>query len=278
MRVVCSMMVAALLPASAMAEKVKPDFTAPTEVKMFESIRLVNGKGKIKGGSCADAAAAAMADMQAMAAKKKHPVIVALYDERPKFDLSATVDEVTCEAKGKNMLVKMEGMAIREGGSSAFPTISPERTIAIADALVVEGAMVQVQLQWTNIEDRQGQLYYKAGSSRDEVFDRTWTKNSRGVELFRSDISRQARAIGASLTSVPEVSGVHLYASCKYINKKGEEKSESWNFYVTTEATTQFSEGNMSEQEFVNSGTLLHAYAGKPEVKTDIDFVLADAR
>lgn len=265
-------------PVVATAGSAPSGFEAPAEVQMFESIRLIDGKGRVKGDSCADAVAAAVADVEAAAGQKKHPTIVALYDERPKDDLSATATEISCEVKGKKTVAKVEALAIRSGSDGAFPMVSPERVVEIADALVVEGAMVQLQLQYTDIVSLNGELYYETRSSRDEVFDKTVTKNSRIVELFRGEWSERMRGLAGTLAEVEELEGMHFSATVKYLNKKSEESTETWELFVPTAAAAAFGSAEMSEQELIEASVLTHAYSGKPAVKSDIDFVLADAR
>jgi hypothetical protein len=260
----------------ASAEPIALDFQPPAEVSLFESLRFVDGKGKVKDGTCQDALVAAKADAVTAAQKKEHATIVAMYNggERKSW---ARVTEVACEVKGKFSEVKVEALAIREGTDPAFPRITSDRVLEIADVVVNETAMVQLQLQGFNLEPYKGGVYYQAlGLKREEAFAEKQNRNTRAVIVYREAITPNMTALATRIQGVPEISGFHVSVVASHLNKKGEPETEVYHLYAPTDAALGFANGDLTEQELIERGAFLYADGTAPPVKMDISFV--DAR
>lgn len=270
-----STILAILAPSLASAQTVSTGFEPPAEVGLFESIRFVDGKAKIKGGSCEDAVAQAIEEMREKAQKKKHPEVVAVYTDRPKDTNFVSHPEVACETKGKNTLVKVEGLAVRPGMDEAFPKVSGERTAEIAGALTAPGGMVQMQLQAIDLVPYKGGVYYRATRAREEVWPYGSNRNTRAVTLFREQITPGIAYLAELTAQVPEVTGVYVIGQAT-IMEKGEEVSEYFHLYVPTDAAVKFSAGDITEQEVIDAGSFLHQKPGGRPVKMDISFVDAE--
>ncbi|MEO0604669.1 MAG: hypothetical protein AAF211_24760, partial [Myxococcota bacterium] len=243
---------------------------------MFESIRLVDGKGKVKGGSCKDAVDAAMADMREKAEKKKHPTLVGVYDDRPKQGLTKYSEEVTCEVKGKNTMAKVEGLAIRSGDPASFKPITGTRVAEIGDALISEGIAIKLQLAGLDFEGYKGSTYWRTLKEREDVFGKKANRNTRAVTVFRELITPSIPGLAEYFTPVPEIGGLHVVASAKRINKKNEEVEESFHLYIPVEGASQFANGDISEQELIDAGRFMYADGSSNPVKMDISFIDAE--
>ena len=268
-----------LVPTTALAENVPNPFQEPAEVTMFESIRIVTAKGKVKKGTCKEAAAAALADAEDNARRKTHATLIALYGERPKHGNWEPPAELYCEVKGKNSIVKAEALAIRLGSGDAYMNVTPQRVREIADAVIADGMMVQLQLQAFNVEDYKGQLYYRTvGMSRsdEQMFTKRQNRNTRAVMVYREHITPAIESLASLVEPVNEISGIHVSVSAKRMNKKDEVKTERFHLYVPTQSALGFAAGDITEQELINSGSFLYANGTSNPVKMDISFIDAD--
>lgn len=271
-----STLFALLAPSLAFAQSnVATGFEAPGDVALFESIRFVDGKAKIKGGSCEDAVAEAIAEMQAKAQKKKHPVVVAVYDERPKDANFMSHAEVACETKGKNTMVKVEGLAVAPGQDAAFAKVPGERIAEIAGSLTSGGGMVQAQLQAIDLIAYKGGVYYRTTRSREDVWPYGPNRNTRAVTLFREQITPGIEYLSGLVEPVPEIKGVYVIGYAK-IMEKGEEVDERFHLYLPTASAVSFAAGDITEQEVIDAGAFLHQKAGGRPVKMDISFIDAE--
>lgn len=267
---------AATVSTSALAEPVKLDFQPPAEVSMFESLRFVDGKGKLKGGTCEEAVTAALADARTNAASKRHPTVVAVFDQGKRGNW-ARPENVECEVKGKNIVVSIEALAIREGTDPAFMKITSDRVLEIADIIVIEGAMVQLQLQTFDLEAYKGGAYYRTvGLTREEVFPPDANRNTRAVTVYREQITPQIEELAKRIQGVPEIAGFHVAVGATAMNKKGETEGEAFHLYAPTDAALAFANGDITEQQLIESGAFLYADGNSNPVKMDISFVMAE--
>lgn len=262
---------------TAQAKDVAHGYTGPEQVKMFESLRFVDGKGKLKGGSCEEAAKVAVTDLTETASKKNHPVVLRVYDERPRNGWVQD-ETVSCEEKGKKILVKIQGLALRPGSTEGFQEVSTDRVIEIVDSVIDQQMAVQLQLTTFDIEDYKGELYLRQlGLEREEPFARDANRNTRAVKVYRDQITPRIEAMASHIEGAqPEISGIHTSVKAQRYNKKGELEDEYYHLYVPTAAALGFANGDFTEQELINQGSFLYGDGGKKPVKMDISFIDAE--
>ncbi|MBW1879599.1 MAG: hypothetical protein JRJ84_14650 [Deltaproteobacteria bacterium] len=263
-----------LVSAPALATTVATDFQPPDEVPMFESARLIPAKGKAKG-SCEEALALAMTDLEAKATKKKHPQIISLYEDKPE-DSWASAAELPCEIKGdpsnpKGATVKLEALAVRTGEGDAFAPVAGTRITEIVAALTPGGMGITGRVAALSFEDFKGALYYTVRMSREDTFASSVNRNTRAVTVYREVMTPNLGGYVEKLQGVTEAAGLHLRVTCKRVHE-GEEKYESFHLYAPTDLAAQFVAGDISEQELSDGSAVMYE-SGGTTVKMDISFV-----
>jgi hypothetical protein len=264
-----------LVSAPALATTVATDFQPPDEVPMFESARLIPAKGKAKG-TCEEALALAMTDLEEKATKKKHPQVIGLYPDKPE-DSWVSAAELPCEIKGdpaapKGATVKLEGLAVRSGEGATFAPVTGTRITEIVAALTPGGMGITGRVASLSFEDFKGALYQTVRMSRgEEIFGPDVNRNTRAVTVYREIMTPNLGDYVEKLQGITEATGLHLSVTCNRVDE-GEQKTEAFHLYTPTDLAAQFVAGDISEQELSNGSAVMYESGGNT-VKMDISFV-----
>ena len=274
MRILVSALVVCTFIAPAFAADIEHGYTVPTDLKMFERLRLTKAVGKAKGEGCDVALADAKADL-ARLMDDKADTVVAVWplNGREGWKPMTTVD---CEDNGKKQSVKLEALTIKQGDSAAYQSVTGERMLEIVEELLKgQTMMISWQLGAMRTLDYQGKLWYVSPPvTRKEYI--VGNRNTRAVTAMREDLLSRMEYMANMLEAVPEFHGVELAVANKHADKKGVLQDEQFLFRVPTEQIKGFFAGNVSEQELLDSGAVLFTDGDKPPVKIDISLVAVE--
>lgn len=248
--------------APALAQTVPVAFTPPAQVKLLDSAVLVSGSGKGDGTDCAGAFKLALADAKSTAEKKKCPVLVAVYGDKPSGDWTSATS-VSCSQKGKHAVVKLTALAVHPGDGAAWPTISGARQAAIVRALVGEDGAGQVNHVQIDALTGRAWFAFEVGG-REESFNPQVSRNTRAVRMLQQMIEPKIAGVVAKVAPLSEITGIHMHAEDNHI-VGSTDTPETFHVYVPTEVAQGFAKGSIKEQALADRSVILWQGDAKPE-------------
>ncbi|MCB9679033.1 MAG: hypothetical protein H6737_28285 [Alphaproteobacteria bacterium] len=131
------MLVSWMLLSTANAQLMPHGHTVPETLPLFERLRYMSASGKVKGGTCEEALAAALADMNDHLDAKKREQVVAIwpYNGRNTWEPAS---EVEC-VQGKKTEVAMDVLVSRPGDGPAYVDIAGKDVLNLVGTLYGNG-------------------------------------------------------------------------------------------------------------------------------------------